>query len=77
MITRAREKTLDVWNIGTNDSTWYILETNYDHWKLPFVLDDRRSPANHCMKNMTQEVVLRFIDFSNYVILCQLLSVNW
>ncbi len=34
---------------------WYILETNYDHWEKPFFIDDRRTPANNCMKKLTQK----------------------
>lgn len=57
VITRSREKTVDVWEIGTRGSTWYILETNYDNWKPPPVTDDRRALANRCMRNMTQKNV--------------------
>lgn len=57
VITRDREKAVDVWDIGTRNSTWYILETNYDHWKKPLFLDDRRTPANRCMQEMTQKKV--------------------
>ncbi|KAK6168399.1 hypothetical protein SNE40_020941 [Patella caerulea] len=53
VITRAREKTLDIWEM-TSAGGWYILETNYDHWTKPLFLDDRRTPANKCMRNMTQ-----------------------
>ena len=35
---------------------WFILETNYDHWLKPFFLDDRRTPANNCMRKLTQKV---------------------
>ncbi|ESO99106.1 hypothetical protein LOTGIDRAFT_142206 [Lottia gigantea] len=56
VITRARESTIDVWEMPSAGG-WYILETNYDHWKAPLFLDDRRTPANNCMKNMTQSGV--------------------
>ena len=58
VITRSRQKAIDTWDIGTSGSTWYILETNYDHWKPK--TDDRRSTANHCMTNMTQQVAFYF-----------------
>lgn len=29
--------------------TFYVLETNYDHWKKPLFLDDRRDAAMKCM----------------------------
>uniref|UniRef100_A0A8C7P6Z1 Acid ceramidase n=1 Tax=Oncorhynchus mykiss TaxID=8022 RepID=A0A8C7P6Z1_ONCMY len=33
---------------------WYVLETNYDHWKEPLFLDNRRTPAMKCMNQTTQ-----------------------
>ena len=58
MITRNREVNgTDIWQMkdpGAGD--WYILETNYDHWENPFILDDRRGPANRCMKTKAQKV---------------------
>jgi len=57
VITRSRDKALDVWDIGTRNSSWYILETNYDHWEAPLFLDDRRTPAHHCMNKLTQKNV--------------------
>jgi len=58
VITRNREVNgTDVWPM--TDATaggWYVLETNYDHWKKPLVLDNRRDPANKCMQKMTKEV---------------------
>ncbi|XP_071088185.1 acid ceramidase-like [Haliotis cracherodii] len=36
---------------------WYVLETNYDHWVKPLFLDDRRGPANQCMRETTQQGV--------------------
>ena len=58
IITRSREKAEDVWDLGTRNSTWYLLETNYDNWKAPFFLDDRRTPGNKCMHKMTQKVTI-------------------
>jgi acid ceramidase len=57
IITRSRASAVDVWDIGTRNSSWYILETNYDNWKEPFFLDDRRTPAHKCMKEMGQQKV--------------------
>ncbi|KAL5005343.1 hypothetical protein ScPMuIL_018799 [Solemya velum] len=56
VITRNRLDTRDTWEIQ-DAGKWYILETNYDHWKAPLVIDDRRGPANKCMKEMTQQNV--------------------
>lgn len=54
VITRSREGDVDTWPM-TNASKWYILETNYDHWQSPMILDDRRTPAHKCMDEMTQK----------------------
>ncbi|XP_029442855.1 acid ceramidase isoform X2 [Rhinatrema bivittatum] len=55
IITRARESCLDVWELDINQGRWYVLETNYDRWKEPLFLDDRRTPAMKCMNRTTQE----------------------
>ncbi|XP_074650148.1 acid ceramidase-like isoform X1 [Tubulanus polymorphus] len=55
VITRARDKALDVWCMNKTD--FYILETNYDHWEKPFILDDRRTPAHNCMNKLTAKGV--------------------
>lgn len=59
VITRNREVNgTDVWMMSDPAAGgWYILETNYDHWEEPLFLDDRRTPANKCMRNMTQKGV--------------------
>lgn len=36
--------------------TWYVLETNYDRWKPPLILDNRRTPAMKCLNQTMQEV---------------------
>ncbi|XP_075926697.1 acid ceramidase [Petromyzon marinus] len=54
VITRARKTTLDVWKMDPAHGLWYVLETNYDHWRPPFFLDDRRTPAMLCMNRTTQ-----------------------
>ena len=48
VIARGRNKAVDVWRL--NESSWYRLETNYDHWNPVPKADDRRSPGQ---KNMT------------------------
>ena len=56
VITRNREVNgTDVWWMKSAGG-WYILETNYDHWEAPLFLDDRRTPANNCMKKLSQKV---------------------
>lgn len=54
VITRSRVLSLDIWELDRKQGRWYVLETNYDHWKEPFFLDDRRTPAMKCMNQTTQ-----------------------
>ncbi|KAJ1101307.1 hypothetical protein NDU88_006377 [Pleurodeles waltl] len=52
VITRARVSCLDVLQLDIKQGRWYVL---YDHWKAPFIIDDRRTPAMKCMNRTTQE----------------------
>lgn len=45
VITRDRSHAVDVWELDTSASQWYLVETNYDHWKAPPSSDNRRDPA--------------------------------
>lgn len=54
IITRSRVYTIDTFEIDLKLGRWYVLETNYDHWKEPLFLDDRRTPAMKCM-NLTSQ----------------------
>ncbi|XP_072108730.1 acid ceramidase [Mobula birostris] len=54
VITRSRTASLDIWELDLKGGRWYVLETNYDHWKEPLFLDDRRTPAIKCMNQTTQ-----------------------
>ena len=64
VITRNRKDAADVWDM--DNKMWYMVETNYDHWKKPMFLDDRRTPAKHCLDQLTQKVS----SFLIYVCLC-------
>ncbi|XP_065884500.1 acid ceramidase-like [Dysidea avara] len=55
VITRAIEKSLDIWRLSPTNDTWFLLETNYDHWKPAPVIDDRRTPGINCMNHMGQQ----------------------
>jgi acid ceramidase len=56
VVTRNRENSADVWNLdASKPETWYLAETNYDHWKPPLFIDDRITPANNCMKKLGQK----------------------
>jgi len=60
IITRGR-KDAEVWHLGSESisqkSTWYLIETNYDHWEMPPFYDDRRTPAIHCFDEIGQQNV--------------------
>ncbi|KAM4707613.1 acid ceramidase [Discoglossus pictus] len=55
VITRSRLSLLDIWELDINHGRWYVLETNYDHWKAPLFLDNRRDPGMKCMNKTTTE----------------------
>ncbi|XP_012859291.2 acid ceramidase isoform X1 [Echinops telfairi] len=55
VITRDRKVSLDVYELNPEQGRWYVLQTNYDRWKNPFFLDDRRTPAKTCLNHTTQE----------------------
>uniref|UniRef100_A0A5F9CNG8 Acid ceramidase n=1 Tax=Oryctolagus cuniculus TaxID=9986 RepID=A0A5F9CNG8_RABIT len=55
VITRERKDALDVYELAAKQGRWYVVETNYDRWKNPLFLDDRRTPAKMCLNRTTQE----------------------
>uniref|UniRef100_A0A2K6RLT1 Acid ceramidase n=1 Tax=Rhinopithecus roxellana TaxID=61622 RepID=A0A2K6RLT1_RHIRO len=55
VITRDRKESLDVYELDAKHGRWYVVQTNYDRWKNPFFLDDRRTPAKMCLNHTTQE----------------------
>uniref|UniRef100_A0A8D9EV87 Acid ceramidase n=2 Tax=Cacopsylla melanoneura TaxID=428564 RepID=A0A8D9EV87_9HEMI len=58
LITRGRSKanTLAIGSNRTNDfQSWYLVQTNYDHWEKPPFYDDRRGPAVTCMNKWGQD----------------------
>jgi acid ceramidase len=57
VITRSLEKALDIWNLDVSSGRWYLVETNYDHWKQPLVIDNRRDPAKKCMNETGRSLV--------------------
>jgi len=52
VISRNRLNASDVWVL--NETHWYEVQTNYDHWKQPPWFDDRVVPANDAMDAMGQ-----------------------
>ncbi|XP_020832392.1 acid ceramidase [Phascolarctos cinereus] len=55
VITRDRKSTVDVYELKPKEGRWFLVETNYDRWKAPFFIDDRRKPATLCLNQTTQE----------------------
>jgi len=42
----------DVKKLGEGNSTFFVLQTNYDNWVTPPFFDNRREPADDCMKRV-------------------------
>ncbi|XP_076468344.1 acid ceramidase-like isoform X2 [Babylonia areolata] len=58
IITRSQQAPGDVLQMSSvADHPWFIVQTSYDHWTTPFFLDDRRSPAVSCLKNITKQEI--------------------
>nr|6DXZ_B Chain B, N-acylethanolamine acid amidase beta-subunit [Oryctolagus cuniculus]6DY0_B Chain B, N-acylethanolamine acid amidase beta-subunit [Oryctolagus cuniculus]6DY1_B Chain B, N-acylethanolamine acid amidase beta-subunit [Oryctolagus cuniculus] len=45
VITRNRDGPADIWPLDPLKGVWFLVETNYDHWKPAPEEDDRRTPA--------------------------------
>src|SRR5579871_2202238 len=41
VVTRDRASAVDIWRMN---GTFFLAETNYDHWKKPLFIDDRITP---------------------------------
>ena len=54
VITQNRTMGIDVWRLNAEQGRWFLVETNYDHWKQPPASDDRRDPAINGMKKIGQ-----------------------
>jgi len=57
VITRARTKNLQENRLDPAKGKWFVLQTNYDFWGPPLVVDDRRTPGTLCMKKLGQNDV--------------------
>ena len=53
VISRNRLNATNVWMLDA-PRQWYVLETNYDHWKPAPWFDDRRTPGMHAMDGVGQ-----------------------
>ena len=57
VITRGRKAAVDVWRINTLQGRWYVVETNYDHWKPAPSSDTCLDTATNAMENMMRDSV--------------------
>ncbi|XP_046853334.1 acid ceramidase-like [Xenia sp. Carnegie-2017] len=57
VITRDRTRSIHPMRMKQTEAGWYVLQTNYDHWEAPLIIDDRRTPGKKCMNDMTQKNV--------------------
>uniref|UniRef100_A0AC34R5Y6 Ceramidase n=1 Tax=Panagrolaimus sp. JU765 TaxID=591449 RepID=A0AC34R5Y6_9BILA len=57
IIVRNETSVLDYVELNSQKDVWYVLQTNYDPQQTPIFLDDRRTPGNNCMKQLTQSRV--------------------
>lgn len=57
MITRDRDNfnMLSLDSKSVDPKVWYLVQTNYDHWKTPPFFDDRRTPATKCLSQAGQK----------------------
>ena len=54
VITREQTHSLNIWYFN-GSSTWYLVETNYDHWNPPPSNDNRRQPAIQALERIGQK----------------------
>lgn len=57
VITRDRDNfnMLSLDSKSINTKLWFLVQTNYDHWKTPPFFDDRRTPATKCLNEAGQK----------------------
>jgi len=56
VVTRTAVKSIDLWTLQQqlDGGSFYVVETNYDHWKPPLPIDNRRTPAEICLNTTGQ-----------------------
>jgi N-acylethanolamine-hydrolysing acid amidase len=77
VVTRERNVAVDTWKlgsaIGSAGQSWFLVETNYDHWVAAPANDDRRDPANAHMNATNRSF---FTDQTMYQVLSQFPNLN-
>eukprot|EP00111_Clytia_hemisphaerica_P010805 TCONS_00031601-protein len=59
----TRSKTQSIKPLRLSDKQNFLVQTNYDNWKKPPFYDNRRKPANICLKQMTNKNSTKKLDF--------------
>lgn len=57
IVTRNQTGVVDTWKLdpsSTDFDSWFLIETNYDHWEQPPKSDDRRDPGIQAMQKISQ-----------------------
>uniref|UniRef100_A0A915I904 Uncharacterized protein n=1 Tax=Romanomermis culicivorax TaxID=13658 RepID=A0A915I904_ROMCU len=54
VLTRDREKTADMWFLEPYRGIWYLVQTNFDHWKKTDPIDKRREKAEQLLNQTGQ-----------------------
>ncbi|NP_001080029.1 uncharacterized protein LOC379721 precursor [Xenopus laevis] len=55
VITRNRNGVVDARFLDNKRGKWFLVQTNYDHWKMPPTFDDRRTPATAALDFTSQK----------------------
>lgn len=58
VLTRNQSSLIDAWTLNPSSArfdSWFLIETNYDHWTQPPANDDRRDPGIKYMQGKTQK----------------------
>ncbi len=53
VITRERGRAIDVWQMDTRNGEWFLLETNYDHWKPAPCRTSSRLTLTHASSSLS------------------------
>lgn len=60
VVTRNQNEVINVWMLNatsTEFDKWFLLETNYDHWKPVPPNDDRRDPGINALCKIGQDEI--------------------
>jgi hypothetical protein len=52
VLTLDRNKLLDTWRLNSTAGTWFLVQTNYDHWVREPAWDNRKKPAEKALRGV-------------------------